>query len=401
MKSEEIKKIIAGDRNCNFIAIVVTVMQANGVDAAIEYLREKGITPKGYVLVIPHEYTGRLVTKNSFHNTGSNVKVVELQDNILKNNGFLKKIFLKLYPFIDVFLYRLDRVGRPRRYIVKPSIPIMLIWTFGKGYGLKFIDIDDGGGSYVPEIYRVHDWAYYDTRGKGSLYQKFMIWIKTLFFMPNEIICKIIRNQHRVIDLRIYAYEPKKCRFHLNKVAADAYKKVYRMEDTDLSFTREWGDKYILLTGQCLKENKITDGTQELKLYEPVIRYLQSRGYKVVVKPHPRELEPEWYLQMGCILFNNRNISMEALLSNVEVLPAMVVSIFSSTLLNASKMFEIPAISLALIFKSLCRDDYTRYTMDSYARRYRDTLFIPGNMEELKEYVRDMESCSQRDSKLW
>ena len=42
-------KCMLNNKACNFIAFAITPLQSHGVDAAIYYLREKGIDHNGYI----------------------------------------------------------------------------------------------------------------------------------------------------------------------------------------------------------------------------------------------------------------------------------------------------------------------------------------------------------------
>ena len=140
----------------------------------------------------------------------------------------------------------------------------------------------------------------------------------------------------------------------------------------------------MLFNTQCLFENKMSDGKTDLELYRLVSECTKSLGLKVALKPHPRELDLKKYSDFNIDIIP-ANISQEALLANTTDKPACVISIFSSTLLNAYGIFDIPVISLAKIFIKMGVSSTVEAQLNDYIKRYEKNFIFPETVDELKK----------------
>lgn len=144
-----------------------------------------------------------------------------------------------------------------------------------------------------------------------------------------------------------------------------------------------------MVNTQCLAENKITDGHLDLNLYEKVVDIAREIGLSVVLKPHPRELNVEKYKRLRIKLIPS-DTAQEAILANLEEKPKCIVSIFSSALLNAWGLFDIPAISLAkIMLKEEINEEFRRQLMD-FIKQYNGVFLFPESYEKFKNAIQSL-----------
>ena len=163
-----------------------------------------------------------------------------------------------------------------------------------------------------------------------------------------------------------------------------ALKRQLKME-TPIEF-KEFS-KSILINTQCLFESNMTNGIVDLKLYKDAVKIVKKYNEKILVKPHPREMNIRKYEDIGCDLIKEMEYSQEVILSNLKEMPLCIISVFSSTLLNATGLFGVPAISLA---KLMLRKNISKNmvgVLKKYIRQYDNIILFPDSWEELENLI--------------
>lgn len=199
-----------------------------------------------------------------------------------------------------------------------------------------------------------------------------------------------LKRNHNIIDNKMFLYDTKegfKRNDHINKFYCHVF---YKNGDIKFRDKIKVFNNCILINTQCLVENGITDGKTDLKLYKEAIEILKNYNSNIVIKPHPRELIPQKYMEFGCTLYMDNDKSQEVILANLENNPKAIISISSSTLLNASILFEIPVISLAKIMKNYEISYELKRELDDYIRQYKNTILFPGDFNELGEIIKEL-----------
>lgn len=373
---DDLPRLLEGD--CNLIAYACTTLQAQGIDAFLSYLQQSGVPVKGYILLLSHPLTGRLITPADFTTT-ADVEFV--------NGG--KSFSYRRNP-VMVLSERL-------RYRVKPGKKVYIVCTevvdavvaelTRHGFDCYSVVVDDGGGSYQDKLqFKIEDVRYLNHRASVPK-QLALIARAVVEYASEEVMLRRIRKHERLIDFRIFKGEGS----HLerNALAASFYEEEFRKHatTTGLRDTEAFEDAYLINT-QCFAENKMTDGIVDLKMYAAVTKLIQSIGGKIVLKPHPRELNLEKYKTLGLNVYSNNTYPQEVIIAGLDRKPKCIISVFSSTLLNAHGLFGIPAVSLAKLMLKENISSVFAGQLKAFIKQYRNVFIFPESYEELEEILR-------------
>lgn len=378
--TEDLIKEINNKPDCNFIACAVTYLQVIGINATINKMKSDGIKLSGFILIFEHPTTGRVLKDTDFDLNGTNIIAIDYCDKYRE---------LTTKPFRN----RLLAISESRKEYEFDFINIL--WT-GIDYRwyeilskvnskkqLRFILIDDGDGSYINQF---SNELYMELYENGDTFVKR---IKTLIKVSvregtRNFLIKKLQSRGHLIDNRIFHVD-RDGRYVPNTHISEFYKNAFREQGSRIDKSIiEKCENAVLFNTQCLFENKMSDGKTDLELYRLVSECTKSLGLKVALKPHPRELDLKKYSDFNIDIIP-ANISQEALLANTTDKPACVISIFSSTLLNAYGIFDIPVISLAKIFIKMGVSSTVEAQLNDYIKRYEKNFIFPETVDELKK----------------
>ena len=391
MNFEELFELIKNNDDCNFFAYAASIHQANSIDATIAYLESKGIKVNGYVLMVPHGTTGKVVTADKFVNSNPNIKYFDY-DNSSGNCSLLKKIMAKF-----VFMYKnlLDNNNNYTNfYVAVRNLHYDWIYRLKKiipKRNLYFIILEDGVGSYADYfdnsllfIQRTFDNIY-----SLRYYYTYLRFCLGYFF--EFINKKIIEKKRNLIRSTIFIKKLENDRVKLvrNKSMSRFYQDVFKKFGSKIPYEKlKIFDNCVLINTQPLNSNNVTDGIIDFEVYQKTVDILKNLGFSVVIKPHPRELDYKKYEKLDCLVFDDNTYTQESILANVVSKPKCIISIYSSTLLNAKGIFNIPAISLAKIMLKEKIDNMFKKQLEDFIDRYKDLFFFPDTYEEMYDYLK-------------
>lgn len=376
---DNIQRVISNDETINFFAYAMTPLHAVGVNAVMAYLNSKGIYLNGYIIICSHSKTGKHVSETDFFVNGNNIRIVDGEPDFKKKRSNIDKFKGKLCS-VDSINHDKSKV-----YVTYSHIDLELyniIKQSGREY--TFFILDDGGASYVSRMHNAVSFA--------TIYSPYNSLIKTymhickavLRTLLSEYFEKKLARSKRIIDFRIFTSNL----FEKNSISSPYYIEAFKKLGTEKdSFA--YNQPYILINTQCFKECNMTDGIIDYNLYDKIVSIIKKYFNCIVVKPHPRELDAgEKYKDFGCEVFTRNNVTQEVLLANSTKLPVVIISISSSTLLNATGLFGIPAISLA---KMLLQEDLIKETRNetlNYVKQYKDVIAFPNSFDDFEEIIR-------------
>ena len=378
---DEICENLKYDTQKNFIGIAITVWQANGIDAFIESSRNKGIALNGFILLPSHHQTGRKLTEHSFSKLDHSIVVCKYK-------------YKKVSPVVDrifAFCSATNNTNSRTVYIAWTSISyewINYIERHVPNCKVCFVLIDDGGGSYENRFCYELLFEKYNNPKQNFLKTKIKVGLRVLYY---KILLHKLYQSNRIIDNRLFSKTESGFRdcFVRNQEVSSYYEKIY--EDIAKKIPRDKIDVFesaIIINTQCLKENNITDGKVDFEIYENLVQKLTVLGLIPVVKPHPRELVVDKYNRMECIPFLDTTYSQESLIAGTRKKPVCIISIFSSTLLNAKGIFGIPAISLAKIIRDKKKINKTfKKQLDDYIDQYEGVFEFPSTIDETVKII--------------
>ena len=392
--TEDLIKEMNNKKDCNFIACAVTYLHVVGINATINKMKSEGRKLSGFILIFEHPTTGRILKDTDFDLNGTDIVAIDYCDKY-------RKISTK--PLRNRLL-AISESGKEYR-----TNSINIIWTsidyrwyeilskVSPKKELMFILIDDGDGSYINIFFNE---LYVELYEKGnSLTKRIKAFLKVFVReITRRILVSNLQKRDRLRDNRIFQID-KDGRYIPNTYIYGFYKDAFREQGKtiDKAIIKKC-EKAVLFNTQCLFENKMSDGKTDLELYRTVSQYAKSLGMNVALKPHPRELDIKKYDDFDIDVIPS-NVSQEALLANVKAKPVCVISIFSSTLLNAYGSFDIPVISMAKIFIKSGVTSTVEEQLKDYIQRYEKNFIFPETMDELKltleRIVKEAKTCQE------
>lgn len=393
MNYQEFINELKTNSECNFIAEAITVHQANSIDATIAFLEDNGVKLNGYVLMISHPTTGKVVTQEKFVNKNENIKYIDYE-NDYRFNSLKDKILGRFFPLFKNFI---DKESNHKMfYIASPNLRLVWLYCLNQylpNRNYKLILLEDGAGSYEDQFnHRINYIKCYYNNTYSLKY--YIFYLKFCFYYFIEFInAKILEKKRHLIRNTIFLNKKEGNTYRLirNEKMSKYYQDVFKKFGSNIPKEKlKIFENAALINTQPLKSNNITDGIIDFDAYRKVVEILNNLKIPVVIKPHPRELDYKKYEEFNCKIFNDNTCSQEAILANLDCKPKCIISIFSSTLLNATGIYGIPAISLAkIILKENINDVFVEQLKD-FINRYKDFFFFPETYEELTEYLSNM-----------
>lgn len=373
----------------NFIASAITPLHIVGIKATIDKLNGQGIALNGYVLNRPHGKTGRLNLQKDFSSSINNINCLPF--DMCLSGGRI--------PFVKSHLSAIKAAIRKKYdrtiYVLWTKIEydwLYLLDCLSLNYKVVFVIIDDGAGSYISRF--ANELSLENERvlrqQKLTPFARIKAFIKVFIMttFDNFLAC-LVRARGNLIDNRIFLTNKKNEIQGYNDSIANNYVNAFRTSINEKDCVKEVQliDSCVLFNTQCLVESGITDGIVDYEIYQKAIEIAKNYCKGVVVKPHPRENDIEKYEQLNVDILET-NYSQESLLSIATNKPICVVSIFSSTLLNAKGLFGIPAISLAKIMLKEDISNDLKATLEAFICQYSNIIQFPSSFEEYNDIIK-------------
>ena len=386
---EDIGNALTADPTMNVLAFALTPLHAVGISATIESLTMSGEKLSGYVIMVPHPKTGMALKVDDFSFTATNVHIIQGYTKYREWRTKYEKIRERLLALHESKIVREHPI-----YLIGPEIyPWFYNFVDHKELNsyVKPIVIDDGVGAYDGTLFRRLSSTKYLTQ-KSSRIKRVIsygaVLLDALFSIQIE---KNATKSGTFTNNRMFFTLKNRdgIKWIPNQAIVPFYRSVFETigHCAENSKTQCLQDS-ILINSQCLAECGMTDGKVDLHLYQYVVRGLERYGKTIVVKPHPREEKVEKYSQIGCVVFQDNSLSQESILASLDYKPVCIISIHSSTLLNAICLYEIPAISLAKLMLNEDISKQFRMELERYIDRYKSIIRFPSSVEELCDIVK-------------
>lgn len=366
MKSDNDLTMEAKWATCNFIAYAMTPWQLRGIEAAIFYLREKGVEPSGFIILVEHEITGRCVN-SSMISCGEQINVIECSK--WKFDDSKNKIRNRISQFYSIIK---NRRSENKVYVLNAG-KVDFRWI---GYvkekckkGTKYILLDDGLGGYT---------GY---RGARSLW-----WIKIPVY---DYLIKQLKRRGLYIDFRIMNIKSKT--LISNPDVSTYYEQSFKRADKKIDkYLRSLFSDKIIINTQCLYDNKEIDGEQDINVWKKLYDALEGLNGDVIVKLHPRELSIERYKEFPWEIAPDCEFSQEEIIATSNIKPKCIVGITTSTLINISALFGIKTISLARLFLKEIIPDSSKRDCEDFIKLANNLVLIPHDENELRQAIKEI-----------
>lgn len=377
---EDIVEKVVKEEEINFLAFPMTKFHAVGVKASLLYLNSMGIKPRGDIYIDSHSVTGRSIDKNYFDGFFDDLYVTYGIPRLKKRTN--------INGIYNSYFKRISKTNKRLRIVYIICVePIFILENLLKKIGIEciFICLDNGTATYT-NPYRV-SLCYVEIYGNNNklvnFFDKCMCLLKTAIIQAR---IKKYRQKEKIVDFHIFK-KIGKC-LSTNEFCSKHYLEAFKINSQNIELKSF--DSCVLINTQCFKENNMTDGIIDLSLYEEAIKIIKKYNSNIIIKTHPRECDCEKYTDIGGDVLKNTEYTQEDILASLDEdkMPKCIISISSSTLLNATGIFGIPAISLSKIFLQKNISGVMRKSTEGYIRNNQGIILFPESIEEFEELIK-------------
>lgn len=254
MNLNQVREIVKEDTECNFIAMAITPLQAAGVDAALSYLKSKGVILSGYILIANHPNTGAAISENNFYTHEEKIKFLYI-DYVLEDRGILNVIKNRL----TTGRWCCRNTNNPTFYVIWTEVYNNLYYcAFDKieSYNVTFIQIDDGAASYIDD-YKLRLSCLIPVA--KTLKRKLLAHIKAFSYgcFSKVYRCSLLKNERYIRGtLFVKKVDKRGCVIRRNDVIAPFYVDVFR--SSSMEFKKSlFKKRTVLINTQCLYEANV------------------------------------------------------------------------------------------------------------------------------------------------
>ncbi len=365
----ELFRLIRLDPSLSYIATAVTPWHAVGVVASVI---SQGLQfRRGIILIIIHETFGKpLIDNNNFIPLNNYVEIYVIKSR--KLSGLNKMIGL----FNSVrFAFHVESKDRTNDvyFISQRWVDIhkaALIHYNLLNVKLKAIFYDEGLATYFP-VDKVEL-----KRNLVALLRDGIISISRFIYL----------KRYKCIDACLFKHKVRKV--HVNRHIIPCYKKAITLSSKaiagcDLSV---FEDSVIICPNAWNRE--FVDDNADTKVVLLLIERLTSRGIRFVIKLHPRDTwGQKIYNKYSCSVYLTTSVSMEAILSSINVKPRALIG-FSSTILVTAKLFyDLKVINIANLVDDKSLGVIYRNEKLYFTNIFGDYVISPKSICEILKYI--------------
>ncbi|WP_156972078.1 alpha-2,8-polysialyltransferase family protein [Syntrophaceticus schinkii] len=342
---EETKKFINSvfvDREIKFIASSTSHWHALGIDAEInsnEELKQSG----GIIFISPHPKDGFLIDSNDFICSRSPKIKIAMVNPIQTRPHELIRLTIKL--IINKIKNKTNTF-----YLLSPMTPKLLsLRLFTETFlvnscQLNYILIDEGIGTYLSSS--IWKRVQKDDKSNYDIFGNIIIQLKNGIFrvFNSFIIYKCISVENR------FLFNNVKNNLRVNATVRDNYNKLLLANANQYPLQ---GPVALFVTNPYSEYNYVDVIDEYNNIVKKIVQLLIKNGFKVIIKPHPRE-DPNKYQKLinknnnGNIKILNKNKPIEKEI--VLIKPSVIVGFMSTALLTAKVIFNIPAFTAVKYF---------------------------------------------------
>ena len=366
MNTDELRRII-GNKNLNFIGQCGSVLQMNGVNAAIYYLESKGVEINGVVLLC----TSKTLTiddyKKNYFLQRKNIRYITVDNAIVFHDSFEK---------IDVFRRALitKRKLEPVYFVGANLIHSIYYSILKRGKRAIYVEIDDGIENYLN---RHKEFMIIDFAGKNIPKTQLPIkyFKRVISDISYNMLYSIVKTKGNYDGALILNKHVRPLR--RNEEIIRCYHTVLNENGSKLKYSElKHLENSVIIVG---------NGNDDIKLLSELVRMLTGSDVTVVFKPHPRDKDIERYVNIGCSIFQNESISLETIVERLDIKPQSIIGDYSTTLITGKILFDINTISYA---KLICKDEYNKKMTELFFDSFNEIVMFPDSISELKSMLR-------------
>ena len=357
------------DEDIDYIAFVTSSWHYLSAISTIAWLKKKNQVKKGIILIFEHPTDGQIIEKNM------------LGKNWFEDQEIYSFSFTSLASDKEVMQYVLKHVcmGKPF-YIMRPVMPkwefSVVLHNCGVRKNIIHIVLEEGMASYMRDW---KGWLFEEKKDNNinTIWKQFSnrTWKKYLY-------TAMLKRKNELIENTLFV--AKKGKLYPNRRAIMYLKRtIEELKDTyDFSKYKSYNGSVIICTQTYGEQNAIF-GKEDLRIVRECCRKAQKEGYRVIIKPHPRERDLRKYEGMGAEIDIFNAVPLEAILAQAEPKPKCVIGITTTTLVSAQLFWKIPAFSIAKLIK---RESYSKELIgdiDNYCKTFSGLVKIPMDIKDI------------------
>lgn len=368
-------RLIQHTPDLNFISLANTPWHISAIEAALLWLQDQGVKPKGICLVQPHYLAGYVCGEDTYTNEFSQ-KFLFVPDKPGKKH--LRPWMKKRYRMMH-FAYLDKKKGQNEENFyqlgtyVNLEMGTYLHTTLRHRHVVQLLT-DEGVGTYLGTLNIECPPPTFNFKSFIKKPDSLSAW---QYFRLQEYIAK----HHEVKNLRLFLQDADGS-VRVNTEIAPYFKKAIENEAKKTyngSEVPDLSDKILICTTAWIRDKVFEE--EDFRVLKSVCDDLHQRGYKLLLKPHPRDN-----------FFASRAAELHAELLrtpySMEVLcainPPKAIVCYSSTALVTAKLFwDIPAYCLCKMLDQSKLGVLYQKESENFSHVFKRYLILPQTSGEI------------------
>ncbi len=361
----------------DYIATATTPWHAYGVLAAIKKVEDvNNCKLNGVILILRNFNEGYFLNKEYFKSFDCKIYYFDYKRSPLEH---LLHVFYKIK-----YILTLNNSSKKSFYIFSQLIPnfnfLAYVSKFLSDRKLVSVICDEGLGSYFTENYKYKRRKVPYTFLPAKLYYA----IENNVFSP--ILLKKLNDNNLINDCCLLKYENNKyidnnIGLYFNN-AISLIASNYKYEINQSNFKQ----KYVIINTQPFDVEDVPDEQIIFDLYNKIINVCNICGYKVFIKPHPREISLSKYNLLRAEVIETK-LSQEEFNLLVENKPKAIISIISTTLFTSSVLCGIKSISIGKCLNNKKVSNYLIDGVEMAEKKFGGLILFPSNENDFLNII--------------
>jgi hypothetical protein len=322
--------------NTNYVAFISSVMHQISFNACYIQKREDGKLNNGVIVIYPSPTGEIIIHENNFVSLCPNTMKVHYASNQKTNfNYLMDKGKITNYNSQEFYVFftewKLININLIKQ--IECELPNCQV---------KIIILEEGIGTYIRNVYYYYQKVWHTK--KGAKRYKELLGTFINYSIQYQYV-KTLKKQGRLLMYTLFLEN--KGKLILNNEVIPYYKRVFEKQSEKLiRLNRNYYENAFVINTQPLFED---ENVMELDqtVWKELADLLRSKGFRVIIKPHPREKQISRYEMLGVEIDKYPSIAQETLLSEANIKPLAIFGFFSTVLLTAKLLWNIRTVSVS------------------------------------------------------